>query len=148
LHWIIYAISGIIFDAITCGKKLTNFIPTITCPTLANDTSVISFRFGVYWYYNVRIKSRNIWKLVCWSWASDCRFEVRSASWRQRLRQIDDAGLSVNSINPMTYLASFFDAISGIKMLTNFVPAICTCPNSTNKPSSIYAKTFRNDFGG
>merc|ERR1719309_683045 len=36
--------------------------------------------------------------------------------------------------DPMPCLASFFDAMSGVKKLTNFVPAI-TCPHSANEPS-------------
>jgi len=36
----------------------------------------------------------------------------------------------------MPRLASFFGAMSGIKKLTNFIPAI-TCPTSANDPSGI-----------
>jgi len=47
--------------------------------------------------------------------------------------------------NPMPCLASFFDAISGVKKLPNFVPVI-NCTTSANEPSFIEKWRFCLNF--
>jgi len=75
LHWIFDASLGIVFwRQFYRVKKMKNFITAITCPTSANDIMVSC--------------GQKIWSLVCWSWASDWRYEVPiSAFWRQTWRQ-------------------------------------------------------------
>ena len=102
----------------------------ITCNHLPN--------FGIWAF---------IWSLVWRSWVSDCRYQVcQPLNARHGVKKPCQTWhrviLALNKTMPC--LASFFDDMSGVKMLTNCVPGI-DCLTSANEASIIISKS--NDRG-
>jgi len=89
--------------------------------------------------YKVRIRLPVNWRLVCRSWAFDCRYKIGQLfdarhGVKKRCQPWHRVILALNKSMPCP--ASFFDSKSRVKKLVKFVPII-NCTTSAFKPSTV-----------
>ena len=93
------------------------------------DSQVVSLKL----YLNTLHSYAEIWQVIACAWGL---LTFWRQTWRQKQFQTWHRIISILCDYPIPYLASFFDDMSGIKKLTNFMHAI-TSPSSANKSSSM-----------